>query len=56
MENIHNVDSYRDMKRDFTFIDDIINGIRMSIKNNYLCDVFNLGNNKSEELITLYIL
>ena len=39
------------MKRDFTFIDDIIDGIISSIKNNYDCEVFNLGNNKSVNLM-----
>ena len=39
------------MKRDFTYIDDIINGIRASIDKNYKCEIFNLGNNKSEELM-----
>ncbi len=39
------------MKRDFTYIDDIINGIISSIKNNYDCEVFNLGNNKSVNLM-----
>ena len=35
-----------DMWRDFTYIDDIINGIRLSIDKNYNCEIFNLGNNK----------
>ena len=39
------------MKRDFTYIDDIINGIRASIDKNYKCEIFNLGNNRSEELM-----
>ena len=39
------------MKRDFTYIDDIVNGIRASIDKNYKCEIFNLGNNKSEELM-----
>jgi UDP-glucuronate 4-epimerase len=38
------------MRRDFTYIDDIIKGIVSSIKNNYECEVFNLGNQKSEDL------
>lgn len=41
------------MQRDFTFIDDIISGVISSIKKNYLCEVFNLGNNKSEELMDM---
>ncbi len=39
-----------DMKRDFTYIDDIISGTKSAIKKNYKCEVFNLGNNKSEKL------
>jgi len=39
------------MKRDFTYIDDIIFGIRSAIDKNYKCEVFNLGNNKSENLM-----
>ena len=41
------------MKRDFTYIDDIVNGIRASLKNNYQCEVFNLGNNRSEDLMEM---
>ena len=40
-----------DMKRDFTYIDDIITGTRSAIDKNYKCEVFNLGNHKSEELM-----
>jgi len=40
-----------DMKRDFTYIDDIIAGTRSAIDKNYKCEIFNLGNNKSEELM-----
>lgn len=39
------------MMRDFTYIDDIISGIISSIENNYKCEVFNLGNNRSENLM-----
>lgn len=39
------------MKRDFTFIDDIILGTRAAIDKNYKCEVFNLGNHKSERLM-----
>ena len=41
------------MKRDFTFIDDIIEGTYSAIISNYKCEVFNLGNNKSEELMVV---
>ena len=39
------------MKRDFTYIDDIISGTRSAIDKNFECETFNLGNNKSEELL-----
>ena len=39
------------MKRDFTFIDDIVSGIRASIDKNYQCEIFNLGNHRSEGLM-----
>ena len=41
------------MQRDFTYIDDIINGIVNSIKHNYNCEIFNLGNSKTENLIDM---
>ena len=44
------------MKRDFTFIDDIILGTKSAIKKNFKCEVFNLGNNKNEELMKLIYL
>ena len=40
-----------DMKRDFTYIDDIIGGTRAAIIKNYRCEIFNLGNSRSEELM-----
>ena len=33
--------------RDFTYIDDIVQGIISAMKNNYDCEVFNLGNNET---------
>ena len=39
------------MKRDFTYIDDIIQGVRAALIENYQCEVFNLGNNNWEELM-----
>ena len=39
------------MKRDFTYIDDIISGLISAINYNYDCEVFNLGNSKSENLM-----
>ena len=41
------------MKRDFTYIDDIISGTRAAIDKNYKCEVFNLGNQRSENLMDL---
>ena len=39
-----------EMYRDFTYIDDIIRGTRLAIDKNCKCDIFNLGNSKSEKL------
>ena len=39
------------MKRDFTYIDDIVSGIKSSIEKNYPCEIFNLGNSRSEDLM-----
>ncbi|MBT6516888.1 MAG: NAD-dependent epimerase/dehydratase family protein [Candidatus Marinimicrobia bacterium] len=41
------------MERDFTYIDDIISGTRSAIDKNYSCEVFNLGNNNSEDLMEM---
>ncbi|MBS83161.1 MAG: protein CapI [Gammaproteobacteria bacterium] len=41
------------MKRDFTYIDDIILGTRAAIEKNYKCEIFNLGNNKIEKLMDM---
>ncbi|MBH11225.1 MAG: protein CapI [Candidatus Marinimicrobia bacterium] len=41
------------MKRDFTYIDDIIDGTRAAIDNNFKFEIFNLGNNKSEKLMDM---
>jgi UDP-glucuronate 4-epimerase len=43
--------NHGNMKRDFTYIDDIIAGTRSAIDKNYKCEVFNLGNHRSEELM-----
>ena len=43
--------NHGDMRRDFTYIDDIIAGTRSAIDKNYKCEVLNLGNHKSEELM-----
>jgi UDP-glucuronate 4-epimerase len=41
------------MKRDFTFIDDIIDGTLSAMNKNYTCEIFNLGNHKSENLMDM---
>jgi UDP-glucuronate 4-epimerase len=45
-----NVFNNGDMYRDFTFIDDIVFGIKSAIKHNYDFEIFNLGNNKPEKI------
>ncbi len=45
-----NVFNNGDMYRDFTFIDDIVFGIKSAIINNYDFEIFNLGNNKVEKI------
>jgi len=42
-----------DMKRDFTFIDDIVAGTKAAIDKNFQCEVFNLGNNSTEKLMDM---
>jgi UDP-glucuronate 4-epimerase len=39
------------MQRDFTYINDIIKGVRAAMEKKYSCEVFNLGNNRSEDLL-----
>ena len=41
------------MKRDFTYIDDIISGIKAAIEKNYKLEIFNLGNNSSENIMDM---
>lgn len=41
------------MKRDFTYIDDIVQGTTAAIDNSYANEVFNLGHNKPHEVINL---
>ena len=45
--------NYGKHRRDFTYIDDIISGTRSAIDKNYPCEVFNLGNNNSEDLMEM---
>jgi len=44
------------MKRDFTYIEDIIAGTRAAIDRNYKCEIFNLGNQKTEQLMDMIAL
>ena len=41
------------MKRDFTYIDDIIDGTLAAIDLGAPCEIFNLGNNKPEDVMHL---
>ena len=41
------------MQRDFTYIDDIIDGIRNTIEKDFNFEIFNLGSSKSEDLMTM---
>ena len=41
------------MKRDFTYIDDIISGTLSAMNKNYKCEVFNLGKHESEYLMDM---
>jgi len=45
--------NHGNMMRDFTFVDDIIKGTRASIEKNFDCEIFNLGNNRCEELMDM---
>lgn len=40
-----------EMKRDFTYIDDIVSGFVMALKNKYDFEIFNLGNGKPVNLL-----
>lgn len=45
--------NYGKMKRDFTYIDDIVNGVTAAIDLGAKCEIFNLGNNHPEPLSAL---
>ena len=47
-----NIFNYGNMKRDFTYIDDIVRGIKgaVNLKGDYKHKIYNLGNNKPEDL------
>jgi len=38
------------MKRDFTYIDDIVDGVIAAVDKGFACELINLGNNQPEEL------
>ena len=42
--------NFGNMERDFTYIDDIVSGIRAAIHKNYDYEIFNLGNSKIQNL------
>jgi UDP-glucuronate 4-epimerase len=42
--------NYGKMKRDFTYVDDIVDGIKRALDKAYPCEVFNLGNHRPVEL------
>jgi len=47
--------NFGDMRRDFTYIDDIVNGVMAALFADNLdrCEIFNLGNNRSEKLLDM---
>ena len=45
------LNNYGKMKRDFTYIDDVVSGTISAIDNPKEYEIYNLGNHKSEELL-----
>ena len=45
--------NYGQMKRDFTYIDDIVQGVAACLENPFQYEIINLGNNNPEELLYL---
>ena len=45
--------NHGNMQRDFTYIDDIVDGIINTIDKDFNFEIFNLGNSKSEDLMTM---
>ncbi len=45
--------NHGEMFRDFTYIEDIIDGLRASIESNYKFEIFNLGNSRCEKLMDM---
>jgi UDP-glucuronate 4-epimerase len=44
---------YGEVERDFTYIDDIVLGVKSSIEKNFSYEIFNLGNSKKEKVLNL---
>jgi UDP-glucuronate 4-epimerase len=40
-----------DMKRNFTFIDDIVQGVILTLDNPKPCEIYNIGNSRAEQLM-----
>ena len=45
--------NYGEVERDFTYIDDVVMGIKSAVEKNFCYEVFNLGNNKKEKILNL---
>ena len=48
-----NIFNYGNMKRDYTYIDDVVSGIKTAIKKNYHYEIINLGNSNPEKLLDM---
>jgi UDP-glucuronate 4-epimerase len=40
-----------DMKRNFTFIDDIVQGVLLTLRHPVPCEIYNIGNSRAEQLM-----
>ena len=45
--------NHGNMKRDFTYISDVVSGIKLAIDRNCKCEVFNIGNSQNIELLNM---
>ena len=48
-----NVFNNGNMFRDFTFIEDVVKGVKLALVENFDCEVFNLGYGKSQNLMDM---
>ena len=48
--------NHGDMYRDFTYVDDIVDGIEKCLRKNFKNKIFNLGNHRSESLMNMVAL